>query len=185
VEDSARTRLETAFWQQHPHLLHIATFVREHRQTACTAHIKELVAHGVRNLWESCASQRDSLLASICVVPRDQEESGHYLISTYSAATAKELTAQHTKTCAEGRVFISDFLTQRLSAHTLPELCGLYPAESAAGEAVTQVAVSLMLRQARSNQGPLEEFLAAYVVLPSFLPSFLVFFVALPSSLIA
>ena len=56
-----KDELETAFWQQHPQLLYMGSFIIEHCHAACHAHLKERVAAAVRVYFEMAINIRDRL----------------------------------------------------------------------------------------------------------------------------
>lgn len=55
---SVSDQLELSFWQQHGHLMAMRTFILDHCQQACHAHLRERIAGAVREFWEIVASVR-------------------------------------------------------------------------------------------------------------------------------
>lgn len=149
---SAQEQLELAFWQQHPQLLYMSSFLLEHRQAACHAHLKERVAVAVRQFWEVCGALRDSLESEV------ETKNAAQLAQAFKSSLSDALASLHRSTVESGNVFIKDFLLHRLTSATLPELCSLYPGH----ERIQSVAVALIQKQSAQQQAVLVDFVSAY-----------------------
>ena len=98
----------------------MSSFLLEHRQAACHAHLKERVALAVRQFWEVCGALRDTLESHVGI--KDSLD----LVREFKSSLSDELASLHRSTVESGNNFIKDFLLHRLTSATLPELCSLY-----------------------------------------------------------
>ena len=70
------------------------------------------------------------------------------LLMCSNPSLSDELVLLHRSTVESGNVFIKDFLLNRLTSATLPELCSLYPGH----ERIQSVAVALIQNQVHSDR---------------------------------
>ena len=100
---SAQEQLELAFWQQHPQLLYMSSFLLEHRQAACHAHLKERVALAVRQFWEVCGALRDTLESHVGI--KDSLD----LVREFKSSLSDELASLHRSTVESGNTLSRTF----------------------------------------------------------------------------
>ena len=184
-----RDHLEIAFWQQHPQLLHISTFLLDHCQAACHAHLKERVATAVRHFWEISSHIRTEIdmeisalnfeaMHAMCVMktttvateaPSSLQLNNHSFARWVSEQAAEfENTFHDRMSAALSRTHSAElseghvFVEEFLSTrldNSLNELMSLYPGN----ERVQAVAIQFAKGQSQMQRYALMDFMHSYL----------------------
>jgi hypothetical protein len=146
-------------------------FLLEQVQAACLAHLRERVADSVRTLWREKASaerevSRDAGAGAGSgsglgegTGSRSVESIVANSVSEFSARLEAAREAVHMSTVIDAEAFLESFIETHLS-DALPKLCALHPCHPR----VTALAVWLIRKQAREQQGALMAFLSSYAM---------------------
>lgn len=153
-------RLITSFWQQHPQLLQISTFILEHLRHSCLAHLRERVGDSIRELWNRVANikveiEEDIFINNSLLSQTNKKETD--LLVKFQSLLCTEVKHMHTKTLNDGKIFLEEFTSKNLNA-IIPELCTLYPCHIR----VSNLAIYLIKMQGKFQCTPLLNFLSSY-----------------------
>jgi len=150
------SRLEAAFWQQHPQLSKICASILEHVQVSCFMHLREKVAVAIRELWSRSALLRaeyDDILKKLA----STTSSPLYTVTKFQERLTDEVDRMHSQTIDDGKLFLDNFIPSHLST-ALNDLCKMYPCH----ERVHKLACDLLKNQAKAQHVELLSNITTY-----------------------
>lgn len=134
------SRLQASFWNQHPHLQQISSFVVDRLFIAAKQHLREHIAHSVYQAWSICdqGTEKDNITA-------------------YTARIQKELGKLHQSSHKNAKLYLEGFVKDHLQA-TLSRLYAMYPINIR----IRNMALHLTLQQKDKFVEALLEYFSSY-----------------------